>query len=93
MWEDKYRERVDKVRKKELKWLRSYLLCDAVLRTNWIALPALVGLVTFLVHTQVWILSNIFYFPHHLLNRTISCYIGVGQNIASKRRVHCANAV
>jgi hypothetical protein len=53
VWEDSFRESIENVRKKELKSLRSYLLCDAMLSITWGIIPTLVGLITFLVHTKV----------------------------------------
>lgn len=59
------------MRKRELLALRKYVLCDALLKVNWGVIPAIVGLVTFLVHTKA---SMLMYAPSSVYdNNTHLC--------------------
>lgn len=55
------------MREKELDALWSYLLVQAALGVNWGLIPTLVGVVTFLVHTQVGGRAGVVHAPSLLL--------------------------
>jgi ABC-type bacteriocin/lantibiotic exporter with double-glycine peptidase domain len=52
-WEDEFMEKIAICRRKELSSLRSYMIADAILKINWGLVPTLVGLASFLIHTEL----------------------------------------
>jgi ABC-type multidrug transport system fused ATPase/permease subunit len=53
-WEDNFRVKINEVREEELKTLKSFMLCNAFIQATYGITPTLVGVTTFLVHTQVF---------------------------------------
>lgn len=68
-WESNFKADIDAVRERELRTLRTYMLFEVAMGLNWALVPTLVGVVTFLTHTQVGLDA-----PEHQLSLVVGTF-------------------